>query len=74
MMIRILSVRGLSERELEKLRLALDDIRVIHAKVYQTEPKLSAQNLKALDMMLEHIDYMHSRRAIPVVSVGDHNE
>jgi hypothetical protein len=74
MMIRTLSVRGLSEREHEKLRLAVDDIRVIQAKIHHPEPKLSSQNLKALDLMLDDIDHTHGRRTIPAVSVGAHNE
>jgi chromosome segregation ATPase len=68
MMMRLLTVAGLSDDEVQQLNGALDDVRTVHNRIKAPPHTLNQQHLKALDKIVEVLDTIQGRRAVPALA------
>jgi hypothetical protein len=68
---RMLSAKGLTERERAALLVAFDDIKLVHEKVRRTPAKLPTATMTALDSVVDTINQLHGQRAVPALAAGE---
>lgn len=71
---RLLTTNGLANQDRTSLRTVFDDIKIIHDKIHRPDPVLTEKNMKGINNIIDVVNHIHGRHAVPALSIGAINE